>query len=147
MPTLIHLVLKYIQVVCGGYSDDVLLGVPGRVQNLLVEVQAVHADLVLLPLAAGADLARLQHRTRLVVLPGRLQGDISLGVPVEHPEEVVVGPCHDDAAGRGRKEGKNTSAKNNLSFFWELRLSLKPSALPTPSAVSGETPALECVIF
>lgn len=38
IPTLIHLVLKYIQVVCGSYGDDVLLGVPGCVQDLLVEV-------------------------------------------------------------------------------------------------------------
>lgn len=38
MPTLIHLVLKYIQVVCGSYSNDVLLGVPGCMQDLLVEV-------------------------------------------------------------------------------------------------------------
>lgn len=105
MPTLIHLVLKYIQVVCGSYSNDVLLGVPGRVQDLLVEVQAVDADLVLLPLAAGAHLARLQHRARFVVLPGRLQGDVSLCVSVKHPEEVVVRPCHDNAAQRG-KEGR-----------------------------------------
>lgn len=38
MPTLIHFVLKYIQIVCGGHSNDILLGVPGCVKDFLVEV-------------------------------------------------------------------------------------------------------------
>lgn len=38
MPTLIHFVLKYIQIVCGSYSNDIFLGVPGRMKDFLVEV-------------------------------------------------------------------------------------------------------------
>ena len=48
--------LEQEQVVGGGYRDDVLLGVPGRVQDLLVEVETVHGDLVLLPLASRTHL-------------------------------------------------------------------------------------------
>lgn len=35
---LIHFVLKYIQIVCSSYSNDVLLGVPGCMKYFLVEV-------------------------------------------------------------------------------------------------------------
>lgn len=94
----VELVLEDVQVVGGGDGDDVLVGVPRRVQDLLGEVQAVHADVVLAPLAAGgAHPARLQHGPRLAALPRRLQGDVALGVAVEHAEEVVVGAGHDHA--------------------------------------------------
>lgn len=68
---------------------------PRRVQNFLIEVQTVDADLVFLPLAARADLARLQDRLRLRDIPRRLQGDLALRRPVKHPEKVVVRPGHD----------------------------------------------------
>lgn len=42
----VHLVLEDVQVVGGRDGDDVLGRVPGRVQDLLGEVQAVHADVV-----------------------------------------------------------------------------------------------------
>ena len=51
-----ELVLQQEEVVGGGHGDDVLVRVPGRVEDLLVEVQAVHVDLVLLPFAPGAHL-------------------------------------------------------------------------------------------
>ena len=51
-----ELVLQQEEVVGGRDGDDVLVGVPGGVQDLLVEVQAVHVDLVLLPFAPGAHL-------------------------------------------------------------------------------------------
>lgn len=100
---LVDFVLEYIQVVGSGHGNDILLGVPCGVQDLLVEIQAVHTDLVLLPLAAGAHLPGLQNGTGFTVLPGRLQRDISPGVPVEHPEEVVIGAGHDGTAERGRE--------------------------------------------
>lgn len=94
----VELVLEDVQVVGGGDGDDVLVGVPRRVQDLLGEVQAVHADVVLAPLAArGAHPPRLQHGPRLAALPRRLQRDVALGVAVEHAEEVVVGSGHDHA--------------------------------------------------
>lgn len=75
---------------------------PGSVEDLLVEVQAVYADLVLLPLAAGRHLARLERGPRFAALPGRLKRDVPPGVAVEHSEEVVVGARHD---GTGRGDG------------------------------------------
>lgn len=98
----VHLVLEDVQVVGGRDGDDVLGRVPGRVQDLLGEVQAVHADVVASPLAAHAHPSRLEHRPGLAALPRRLQGHIPLGVPVKHAEEVVVGSSHDDAGGRRR---------------------------------------------
>lgn len=67
---------------------------PGGVQNLLVEVETVHADLVLLPFAASANFAWLQHRLRLDDVPGRLQRYILFRVAIEYAEEVVVAPGH-----------------------------------------------------
>ena len=40
-------------------------------------------------------LAGFEDSPGLAVLSGRLQGDVTLGVPVKHPEEVVVGAGHD----------------------------------------------------
>ena len=48
--------LEQEQVVGGGHRDDVLLGVPGGVEDLLVEVQAVHGDFILFPLTARTHL-------------------------------------------------------------------------------------------
>lgn len=67
---------------------------PGRVQDLLVKVQAVHADLVLFPLPARAHLARLQQRLRLDDVPTRLQRHLLLRVAVEHAEKVVIATRH-----------------------------------------------------
>ena len=87
---LLQFVLKYIEVVSGGHGDDVVLRVPGRVEDLLVKVQAVYTDLVLLALPTCAHLAGLEHRTRLTAFPRRLQGHILPVASVKHPEEVVV---------------------------------------------------------
>ena len=84
---------------------------PGGVQDLLVEVQAVHADLVLATLPAHTHAAGLEHGAGLAALPGRLQGHVPPGAPVEHPEEVVVGARHDHTGmegwwGAGREGGR-----------------------------------------
>ena len=75
-------------------------------EYLLVEVQAVHADLVLLPLAPGGHLAGLQRGSWFAALPGRLQRDVPSGVAVEHSEEVVVRPGHDGTE-REEREREN----------------------------------------
>ena len=104
MHLLVEFVLEDVQVVGGSDGDDVLRGVPGRVQDLLGEVQAVHADVILASFPALADAARLEHGPGLTALPGRLQGHVAFGVPVKHPEEVVVGPSHDHTGRGGRIE-------------------------------------------
>lgn len=66
----VEFVLEDVQVVGGGDGDDVLGGVPGGVQDLLGEVQAVHADVVLPPLpSGGADPPRLQHGSGFAAFP------------------------------------------------------------------------------
>ena len=57
------ILLKQKEIVGSCHRDDVLLRMPGRVEDLLVEVQTVHGDLVLLPLAPGAHL---QHTVKLI---------------------------------------------------------------------------------
>lgn len=56
----VEFVLEDVQVVGGSNSDDVLSRVPGRVEDLLGEIQAVHADVVLTALSSsGTDPAWL----------------------------------------------------------------------------------------
>lgn len=64
-------------------------------EDLLVEVQAVHADLVLLPLATGGHFTWFKCGPWFAALSGCLQCDVPPGVPVKHSKEVVVGACHD----------------------------------------------------
>jgi len=103
---LVHFILEYVEVVGRRHGDDVVLGMPGRVEDLLVEVQTVHADFVLLALSARAHLARLQDLHGLAVLSGGLQGHIPPLAAVEHPEEVVVraGHHHTDGGRGGERE-------------------------------------------
>ena len=98
----VYLVLEDVQVVGGGDGNDVLSRVPGRVQDLLGEVQAVHTDVITPALAPHAHAPWLEHSPGLAAFPRGLQGHVPLGVPIEHAEEVVVGPGHDDAGGRRR---------------------------------------------
>lgn len=107
MHLLVEFVLEDVQVVGGSDGDDVLRGVPGRVQDLLGEVQAVHTDVILATFPTLADAARLENGPGLTALPGRLQGHVTLCVPVKHPKEVVVGPRHDHT-GRGGMERKDS---------------------------------------
>ena len=57
------ILLKQKEIVGSCHRDNVLLRMPGRVEDLLVEVQTVHGDLVLLPLAPGAHL---NHTVNLI---------------------------------------------------------------------------------
>lgn len=98
---LVDLILKYIKVIGGCHSDDVLGGMPGGVEDFLAEVQAVHADLVFAALSSNAHLAGFQDGPGFAVLPRRLQRHVALCITIEHSEEIVVGTRHDDT-GRGR---------------------------------------------
>lgn len=69
MPTLIHFVLKYIQIVCSSYSNDIFLGVPGGMKYFLVEVQAVNTYFIFLSLATCTHFAWLQNCARFIVFP------------------------------------------------------------------------------
>lgn len=72
-------------------------------EDLLVEVQAVHADLVLLPLATGGHFTWFKCGPWFAALSGCLQCDVPPGVPVKHSKEVVVGACHDGTAEESKK--------------------------------------------
>ena len=103
----VEFVLEDVQVVGGCDGDDVLVWVPGRVQDLLGEVQAVHADVILPALSSGGtDPPWLQDGAGFAALSRCLQGHVALGVPVEHAEEVVVGSGHDHAEKRKRRGEK-----------------------------------------
>jgi len=93
--TVLEFVLEDVEVIGGGHGDDVLRWMPGRVQNLFVEVQTLDANLVLLALSAGAHLSRLEHNLGLGDLSRRLKRHVPFGVAVEHAEKIVVRPSHD----------------------------------------------------
>lgn len=124
---LVHFFLEDVEVVGGCHGDDIFLRVPGGVQDLLVEVQAVHADFVFLPFATGADLAGFKHGTGFTVLPRRLQCDVPARVPVKHPKEIVVGTRHngtekDGIAGADEMREKKKKKKISCQFVAHDRL-------------------------
>lgn len=95
----VEFVLKDVQIIGGSNGDDVLRRVPGRVEDLLGEVQAVHADVVFPPLPSGrADPPGFQDGSGLAALPRGLQGHVAFGVAVKHAKEVVVCSCHNHTA-------------------------------------------------
>ena len=56
MNILLVILLEEEEIVGGSHRYDVLLRVPGGVQDLLVEVQAVHGDLIFFPLPTRTHL-------------------------------------------------------------------------------------------
>lgn len=102
---LVQFFLEYVQIVGGGHSNDVVQGMPGSMKDLLIKVQTVYTDLILFTFPTCAYFARFQDRPRLAVLPRRLQSEVLSIASVEHPEEVVVGTGHHNAAsGQSRRE-------------------------------------------
>lgn len=87
---LVHFILEYVEVVGRCHRNDVVLGMPGSVQDLLIEVQTIHADFILFAFAACAHLAGLQDLHGLAVFTGRLQCHVPSVAAIEHPEEVVI---------------------------------------------------------
>ena len=90
-------ILEDVQVVGGCYGDDVLRWVPSHVQDFLGEVQAINAHVSTATLTTSVHSPGPQHSPRLAAFPPCLQGYASPRLPVKHPEEAVVCPCHDDA--------------------------------------------------
>lgn len=72
---------------------------PSCMQDLFAKVQTVHTDLVFSSLAPNTHFSGFEDSPGLAVFPRGLKRHITLGVAVEHPEEVVVGAGHDDTAG------------------------------------------------
>lgn len=68
-------------------------------EDFLVEVQAIDADLVLFSLISGVHFARLQDRLRLDDVLRRLHRDVLLRVTIEDPEEIVITAGHDRRVG------------------------------------------------
>lgn len=65
----VEFVLEDVQIVGGGDGDDVFSRVPGCMEDLLGEVQAVHADVVLPALSSGGtDPPRLQDSAGFAAL-------------------------------------------------------------------------------
>ena len=64
-----ELVLQEEEVVGGCDGDDVLVRVPRRVKDLLVEVEAVDEDFVALALTRRRHLERRKKITPLTVIP------------------------------------------------------------------------------
>lgn len=54
---LVHFILEYVEVVGRCHRDDVVLGMPSSVKDLLVEVQTINADFILLALPTCTHLA------------------------------------------------------------------------------------------
>ena len=83
------------EIVGGCQSHHLVRRVPSNVEDLLVEVEAVDAHLVLLPLAALADPPVPEGLPELEAVSGRLQGRVPLRLSVEDLEETVVRAGHD----------------------------------------------------
>ena len=116
--SLIHFALEYVEVVGRCHSNDVILGMPGSVEDLLVEVQTVHADLILLTFATRAHLTGLQDLHGHAILPRRLQCDVLPVVTVKHPEEVVVRASHHHT----EKKGEEMRSRNgHAAVFYSTK--------------------------
>lgn len=98
--SLIGFLLEYVKVIDCCQCNDVILRMPGGIQDLSAEVQAVDADLVPLAPAPRAHAPGLERATGRAVLPRGLQAHVTLGVAIEHPEEVVIRARHDLAENR-----------------------------------------------
>lgn len=104
-------ILEDVQVVGGCYGDDVLRWVPSHVQDFLTKVQAINAHISTATLTASIHSPGPQHGPRLATFSPSLQGHAPPCLPVKHPEEAVVSPCHDDAEER--------IDENNEMSYWE----------------------------
>lgn len=93
----VNAILEDVQVIGGRDSNDVLRRMPGHMQYFLSEVQAIDAHVSTATLTASIHATGPQHSPRLAALPPGFQGDASPSLPIKHPEEAVVRPCHDHA--------------------------------------------------
>ena len=85
-----------VKIVGGCDGEDVILGMPGGMEDFFVEIEAVDGNLVLLPFVRHANFARFEDLARAHVFSRSLEGRLPLGsASIEHPKEVVVTPRHD----------------------------------------------------
>ena len=87
------LFMKEIQIVCCCNCQNIVPRVPLCMQDLPVEVQTVHAHLILALPARGGDALVAQHPAQSAHVSGRLVAVVCLCLPVKDPEEIVVGAC------------------------------------------------------
>lgn len=59
--------MEDVKIIGGGHGDHVLVGMPGGVQDAAVEVERVHAYLVLFLLAANAHLFQQPNKIDIQV--------------------------------------------------------------------------------
>jgi len=91
----LELVLQEEKVVSGSNCDDIFCRVPCCMEDLLLEVKAVHEYLILFALATRADLSWFQDGFGLRNLFGGFISDFFAGRTVKHAEEIVVRASHD----------------------------------------------------
>ncbi len=83
-------VLEDIEVVGRGERDDVMHGMPGRMQYFAIEIETVRGDLVLLLLGRHGDTFRFQQGAWFRDLRTRFQCQLARRVAFEYAKEVVV---------------------------------------------------------
>lgn len=115
----VHFILKYVQIVCRCYSNDVLSWVPRCVQDLLSKVQTVNTDVIFPPFASDADSPGLKNSSWFTALSGCLQGNIPLGISVKHSKKVVICTCHYHTVER-KREREKTNTKLKSSSLWDI---------------------------
>ncbi|KAG7238389.1 hypothetical protein INR49_030896 [Caranx melampygus] len=67
-------------------------------------MQAINAHISTATFATSIDTPGPQNSTRLATFTPCLQGYTSARLPVKHPEEAVVRPCHDHTEERRGEE-------------------------------------------
>lgn len=93
-PLLLRLLfVKEIQIVCGSYCQNVVPRVPLCMQYLSVEVQTLHAHLILALPACGRHPLVAQDPPQSTHVSGCLVAVVCLGLAVKDAEEVVVCSC------------------------------------------------------
>lgn len=117
LPLRVDAVLKDVQVVSGCYGDDILSWVPSHVQDLLGEVQAIHTHISTTTLPSSVHTPGPQHRPGLAAFSPGLQCDASPCLPVKHPEEAIVGSCHDHAKKRRGEDNEVLNRKRQLDVI------------------------------
>lgn len=62
----LELVLEEEQIVCGRHRDNIFCGVPRCMQNLFIEVKAVHTDLILLAFPPCTHLHKILAKQKFL---------------------------------------------------------------------------------
>lgn len=84
-------------------------------QDFLGEVQAIDAHIAPATFTASVHTAGSQYSPGLAALSPGLQGYASACLPVEHPEEAVVRPCHNHAGSWRKGEAKGSKEREETS--------------------------------